>query len=630
MTPADPAPAGPAATGPPPDHPRAELYLRLRAEAELRRALALPRYDPPGEGGLPDPLRRTASLARPAGTAITSAAKQLLPLGRRAAGALQPLADNAARTVQPFASRAEQAFQPLADDAVRALQPVAERTGRVVEPLAGQVIRTVLPLADEAARRLHPLAWQAAGRLQTLRYSGSQAVLRWRWRAHRATATLRRAGADDVPERLELSAEEGVQRLRTVAHALAQVGAIDRGTADSIMAGLETALAVRSRIDAHRFLLRDLMRARRHRRPASAPAGPYLAAPVGVTVPGGPDSGLAEIRLFTLVIAPDRAVLTTAGRLRQPPGGRPYEHPWPPFHDSGSPSATDDRGNRYQLDEAGGSTDGEGNWSCILSISPVPHAGIRWLELTMSPGSPPIRVDVAGHGADHGAAAGPVGATSPAERLVDVVAENLLHTAAAYGDSGAVWLDLSETADIVTALDAVGALAPARGAVGRLVTLAGRLGAEIPPALTAAAQPAGLPAAWENTLENRDRQDGPSGVAAAAAVLPELDGTRFVLAGLRSNAAGAELQALAWGWRPVPHFRFFEDAAHQWSWSARDDKGRWHIATEGSCSSDDHHADLELHLIPALHPDATSLEVTLACPSGRVSVTVPLNWWEAE
>lgn len=35
---------------------QAETYLRLRAEAELRRALKLPRYDSPDEGGMPGPL----------------------------------------------------------------------------------------------------------------------------------------------------------------------------------------------------------------------------------------------------------------------------------------------------------------------------------------------------------------------------------------------------------------------------------------------------------------------------------------------------------------------------------------------------------------------------------------------
>jgi hypothetical protein len=113
-------------------------------------------------------------------------------------------------------------------------------------------------------------------------------------------------------------------------------------------------------------------------------------------------------------------------------------------------------------------------------------------------------------------------------------------------------------------------------------------------------------------------------------VLPELGGTRFVLAGMRSGEAGAVLQALAWGVPQPPQFTFFTDAAKQWSWTARDDKGRWHVATEGSGSSSDRHAEMELELAPALHPDARSLEVTVTGPSGQVSATVPLDWWSGQ
>jgi hypothetical protein len=37
---------------------------------------------------------------------------------------------------------------------------------------------------------------------------------------------------------------------------------------------------------------------------------------------------------------------------------------------------------------------------------------------------------------------------------------------------------------------------------------------------------------------------------------------------------------------------------------------------------------LELRFVPALHPDARSLEVTVTGPSGQASATVPLDWWE--
>ncbi len=135
--------------------------------------------------------------------------------------------------------------------------------------------------------------------------------------------------------------------------------------------------------------------------------------------------------------------------------------------------------------------------------------------------------------------------------MIDAAAVDLLRWSVT-GEESPPGHDLSAVADVVTALEAVGALEPARDAVGRLVALAGRLGMDIPPALRAAAPPGRLPDAWTGVLENRDRRDGPHGAAPAAAVLPELDGTRFVLAGLRSEAARAELHVMVWGWPDTP------------------------------------------------------------------------------
>jgi len=575
----DPARADRERSGPPPEDGRAETYLRLCAEAELRRALTLPRYEPPALPGLPAPLRLAAGLARPAASVVAGAARPALPLAERTARALRPLADRAAAAVQP--------------------------------------------VTGEAARRLQPLAWQAADRLQMLRCAAPQALREWRWRVEGTIATvgLRRSGPG--PERRDPSAEEGVHRLRTVARALNLAGAIDRGTADSILNGLETALAVRSRVDPHQLAMREF-RAMRHPRPARAPAGPYIAAPVGVAVQPEPDSGLAELHLFTLVLAPDQAVLSAAGRLAGQHGRSGHPDPWPVFG-SAQPSATDDRGNGYELHEASSSSDSDGDWAGFLGIFPIPPPGIGWLELTFSPGSPAIRVDLTGLGGEGGAASGPVPADRPAERLIDAAAVSLLHDAVAHGDEDLPWHDLSGVADIVAALDAVGALAPARGAVGRLVTLARRLGVEVPAAVSAAAEPADLPADWTSVLQNRGRRDGPRGGTPAAVVLPELDGARFVLAGLRSDPAGAALNVLAWGWDHGSPFSS-GDPNGPWSWSARDDKGRWHIATEGGGGFSDDHAELQLQFVPPLHPEATSLEVTLAGPTGQVTATVALDW----
>jgi hypothetical protein len=619
----------------PPDHARAETYLRLRVEAELRRVQALPRPDP-GELMVPAPLRGAARLVLPPGRRATGillplagqAAQALQPLAENATQALQPVAENATRVLQPLADSAERTLPPLAGNAARTLQPLAEQAARTLQPLAAQVIGAVLPAADQAARRLHPLAWQAGYRLQTLPRSAAYRLRRRRGRDDWADATLGGARAGAARWRGEPAADEspydGVRRLRRIAHALDHAGAIDRGTADSIVDSLETALAARSRVSDHSLVMR--LHAMRHPQPARAPAGPYVAAPIRAAVPAGTDSDLADIRLLTLVIGPTGAVITAAGRLADQRDEPQHLDPWPVFDDPDGPSVSDDRGNSYEVYAECGMSDGDGHWSGLLRFSPAPPAEARWLDLALSPGSPPVRVDLARPGDGSEQPPGPALAGSQAERMIDVVAVNLLRWSVT-GEESLPGPDLSAVADIVTALEAVGALEPARDAVGRLLTLTGRLGLDVPPALRAAAPPGRLPAAWSGVLDNRDRLDGPLGVTPAAAVLPELDGTRFVLAGLRSDATRAELHVMVWGWPHTPP-SLEDTAAEPWRWSARDDQGRWHIVTQQSADwcSDDDGGRLQLNLVPPLHPRATSLEVTVAGGSGQATVTVPLDW----
>ena len=566
------------------DHVRAETYLRLLTEAELRRVEALPRPDPLAEIGVPGPLRGPVRLA--------------MPLGQRALTAVRPLAGNAARTVKPL----------------------TETAARTIHPLTGQLAGAVLPAAERAARTLHPLAWHAAGRLQELRSSGAHQLRMWR---SRAAAPLVRVTGHHPPQPKERSPEDGVRRIANVAHALAWVGAVDTGTADSIMASLGMALVARSRVHPYRLLFR-LRNAGPRQGHAGPPAGMYLAAPVGVPVPFGPEGSLRDVCVMSLVVAPDRAVLTVTGRLAERDSLPPHLDPWPALGGPGCPAPLDDRGNRYELRRDSAWSDAEGTWSGTASIAPVPPAGTQWLELTMRPGSAPIRVDLAGASGEP--AAGTERAASPAGRLIDSAAMRLLDAATGAEADCPPAHDLSQVADVVTALDAIGALAPARVAVGRLVTLADRLGVAVPAALSAAGPPCALPAAWVSVLENSRRHDGPRGVAPAAAVLPELDGTQFVLAGLLSTAAEAKLDVLAWGDHRMSGVPWRGRDA--WSWTARDDQGRWHILTAGNFSASDMHAQLQLNLKPPLHPDATSLEVHVAGRSGEVTATVPLDWRE--
>ena len=129
-------------------------------------------------------------------------------------------------------------------------------------------------------------------------------------------------------------------------------------------------------------------------------AGAYVAAPVGVLVPTAPESGLGDIHMVTMVIAPDRAFLALAGRVADPDNRSLHRDPWPVFGGTGRPAAADDRGNRYELHEDSAWSDGDGEWGGTLRLAPIPPAGTQWLELTMSPGSAPVRVDLSGACAD--------------------------------------------------------------------------------------------------------------------------------------------------------------------------------------------------------------------------------------
>jgi hypothetical protein len=580
---------------------KAETYLRLRAEAELRRALALPRYDADESDDTPRTLRFAARLARPATSLLASAARPVLPLAGRARGALQPLASDAA-----------QVMRPLEERALRALRPMEARAARVLRPIAGE------------ARRLRPLAGRASRTVREVGLVTTDTARHWRWRASTAVSALRHR--TDVPdEDEELSAEQGVHRLRRLARALATAGAIDQAIADSIVAELETALLARSRIYHGEFASRA-WHARQQLRTAKPPAGPFLAVPVGVAVTAEPGTDQRSAFLLSLVIAPGQAKLTALGRWQPPPrpSARIFRAPWSAQLGFDSATATDDRGNSYDIESGAWGSDSDGNWTATMDFRPAPPAGTRWLELTMSPGSAAIHVDLAGRPGDGPPAADPGLDEKPVARLFDAVAEDLLYDGGMHGRGGH---ELSDVAELVTALEISGALADARPAVDRLVALARRVGTDVPAALAAAARPAGLPEMWASVLENRHREDGPDGVAAATAVLPEIDGTRVVLAGLRSTARHAELRVLAWGEHADEQLPD-DDRDNTLSWSARDDTGRWHVARFGSGSSGDGEADVELQLVPPLHPAATSLEVTLAGRSGSATVTVPLDWQE--
>ncbi len=310
-----------------------------------------------------------------------------------------------------------------------------------------------------------------------------------------------------------------------------------------------------------------------------------------------------------------------AARDRSGPG-RPA--PPGPFSEI---TATDEQGVRYQADDTARSA--HGRWSVTFDLGPAPAPGTRWLDISSPASTTPVRVDLAratGPGSTPapeppGSLGGLATGLTAAERPLDDLAESLLAEAAqGHPVDGS---RLSGLPEVVAALQAAAGLAPDSAALSRLAVLAARLGLGFPADLRPLIRPAALPEAWVSVLAHRGAADGPDNVAAVAAVLPEAEGARFALAGLDSVAVSFTLRTVGWGWepRPLPGF-----GSPRYSWWARDDQGRWHVARPQGWNHGRGRADLLLEFGPALHPEARSLEVIVRGPASQASVTVPVRW----
>ena len=463
-----------------------------------------------------------------------------------------------------------------------------------------------------------------------------------------AEAELRRAlarprhqppGAGKVPRAIPAAAE-GMDRVRAAAEALNVIGMIEDTAAQRLLTEFTAALAVRGMVPLRVLQGVPVARWNQPRLPAPGlPGGVVQVVPVGRSLPGGRDSEL--LRLLTLTMAPGRAAaLTIAGRVALDRRLPRRELPIGPFGPYSLPDLgltfTDDRGTRYQGEISGGGTCDGTWWALELFFSPLPQPGIGWLDITAVTGPATIRVDMAGAASSVVQAGGPLtppaaddapaglsglppaGTGPPGERLLDSIAENLLWSWLWHHGAGP---ELRRLTAMAAALAGTGAVQPGSPALNRYAALSHRLG--IPardktPATGAVA--AELPHAWSSVLASRGTQDGREDVIPVAAALPEINGARYALAGMYSSAGSATLRALAWGWQP-------EDEPLNkapFSWWARDNAGRWHVARQVWSDVRRDGAVLDITLIPPLHPAATSLQIILTGPSGRAAVMVPI------
>ena len=202
----------------------------------------------------------------------------------------------------------------------------------------------------------------------------------------------------------------------------------------------------------------------------------------------------------------------------------PAERGWSPAVKPGATSLTaaDDRGTGYQM-SCHGSSSRPGEWT--LRLHPDPPRDLGWLDLTTTPGKPPVRIDLTPP-RPAAAAVRPV-TGSPAGQLLTNLATRLLTTGAIFPQDILILLTELElaperpwppdTADglgnVIAALQASGALPPASPVPGQLAALCARLnvtghGITVPPARD-------LPEPWLSVLTHH---------RAATRTAPERDG----------------------------------------------------------------------------------------------------------
>ncbi len=268
---------------------------------------------------------------------------------------------------------------------------------------------------------------------------------------------------------------------------------------------------------------------------------------VGATLPlpAEREGWYGEFCLLSLARTEAQAALAVAarwaGQTRRAAGPRPQHAP---FYQV---AAIDDRGISYRASLWDmGIEDGRDWWDCHLGLDPAPAPGTRWLEVGPGAQGQRVRIDLATPPGAATIVSEPVPPASAAARLLDRIGDDLLGMEAS-GTGTPGHLE-ARVAQVIQDLIGSGTLEAGDPAVLRLAGLGWRLGLDL--GLGGPVPARALPPAWISVLADAHAHDGPDAVAPFAADLPEIGGSRFALAGLRSARGGATLHVMATGWEP--------------------------------------------------------------------------------
>jgi hypothetical protein len=591
------------------DRERAETYLRLQAEAELRRALAMPEYKPPRQR---TPQFRLIANSRRMRRRRAILDRFMRQHARAATASSQSRPPAQSKTTPIIAA------MPVIRQAAKSLGGAPKAVGALTATMRWSATRTWHGLSRLLANSVISTCDSAVARVRA-------AI----WRR----GFVRHQGYKPPP------AAAGLARVEAIAGVLAAVGAITAETEEDVVGGLREALAARSRIDHdalfgyHRFGGHTLVSTstfighpmRRMAGGTAAPSGPPRAIPVGASATGEIDGVPVRFYLGALVFDQGGAALTVRARFPAE-----LEERDDGFYDALSDiSAVDDRGGAYRAGFSSGGG-GAGEWDARLQLSPAPPPGVRWLDMTV-PGAPAVRVRLDATPRDLQITTEQV-TTSAADRFLDAQTIRLL----ARQSTDLDWPsdddpDVSDDGDLLPLLRiarhlvAAGVLRTDSPSLRRLAAAAAQSGTPLPDPL-AAIEATDLPAGWLSLLSRADCTDGPTGAIPIAVVLPEVDGVQCVIVELVSDSESATVQVHARGW-PEPREPFGVRSDQIW-WTARDDLGGGYVVREGSSSYGNDEADLDLEISPAINPKARVLDIILTGTTTQVTASVPLDWQE--